>query len=122
MAVRTRRRGPMPKFVVPVSLAALAAGLLALGVLAARPDRPPLWEYAELTYDRRSVPVAPRPGWEEGMPKGLPVATRVTVGWRRAGALVEAAEWADLADRLGAPAGGDRLRVFDRLGADGWEV
>jgi hypothetical protein len=82
------------------------------------------WEYGELHY--RHVPKRAR-----GLPGGgkavLPEQT--TVRWVTAEGEVEATGWEDMAARLKAPAlkkkapaGADRLRVFNRLGADGWEL
>ncbi len=60
---------------------------------------------------------------------GLPLAPETSVTWDTAEDETTAAGWEDLAKRLKAPpprkdAPGplERLRVFDRLGADGWEL
>jgi hypothetical protein len=56
-------------------------------------------------------------------------SAKTTVTWATAGGEVEADGWEDLAKKLKAPAGRkgatetqQRLRVLNRLGADGWEV
>jgi hypothetical protein len=53
----------------------------------------------------------------------------VSVRWATAEAEAEGTDWADLGDKLKAPAAKKdaaavalKLRVLDRLGADGWEV
>lgn len=112
-------------------LAVLAVAALGLGLFVNRGpaapaigDRPVKFEYAELVYSDRFVAPAPQPGAFPG-----PGVRQVTVVWSTSQDEVEAKSWDDLADKLKAPApkkpGSEtvqRLRVFDRLGAEGWEV
>jgi hypothetical protein len=83
-------------------------------------DKPPKWEYAELEFSRVYIPGQPG--------AGRPVP-QVTVRWTMAGDEVEGSSWQNLADKLKAPAPKKeasvtqhKLRVFNQLGADGWEM
>lgn len=114
----------MPK----VHVISLVAGVLALGVFVSRGSSAPAdkgvrFEYGEIEYS--DVTVFPR--GQPGQPQ--PGVRRVTARWTTSGTTVEGAGWADLGDKLKAPAADKdasevalRLRVLDRLGADGWEV
>lgn len=115
--------------VVAVSL---VVGTLALGLLVPRgtsapalPDKPVRFEYAQLRYARTYA--APPGNPAPGAPPAVAVPV-VSVRWATADDLVEGTDWANLGDRLKAPAArregalAETLRVLDRLGADGWEV
>jgi hypothetical protein len=110
---------------LPLALA-VALGLFA-GRSPAAPalgDKPARYEYAELKYTTFRAP-AVQPG---GGPRvGVP---HVTIKWITADEEIDATEWEDLANKLKAPAakkdGGSvtqhKLRVLNRLSADGWEI
>jgi hypothetical protein len=113
-------------------IAALAiAGALGLGLFVNRGpaapnlgDKPVRYEYAELTFTLRFLAPAAQPGAPP--PQAVP---QVTVVWSTSQEEVKATGWEDLADKLKAPAAKKdgsptmhRLRTFDRLGQDGWEV
>jgi len=111
------------------NLSALALGLCA-GAGPAAPalaDKPPRWEYAELKFSRV---LAPPPGVVRQPGGGVPVAPQVVIRWSTAEEEVEEKGWEELADKLkapapkkeGSPATVHKLRVLNRLGADGWEV
>ena len=94
-----------------------AAVLLTAGVGLA--DKPGHFEHAELRCQRYMT--QPSGG-------GANVLT-VVVKWTTADGEIDASEWADLADKLKAPAAKKegspnmhRMRVFRQLGTDGWEV
>ena|SRR5947208_783602 len=110
----------------------LVAGALALGLVVPRgttapalTDKPARYQYAQLRYARTYVapPANPAPGAPPA-----PAVAVVSVRWATADDLVEGTDWANLGDKLKAPAAkregalAQTLRVLDRLGADGWEV
>ena len=113
--------------VVSLVVAALALGLLVpRGTTApALADKPVRYQYAQLRYVRTYVapPANPAPG----VPP-VPAVAVVSVRWATADDLVEGTDWANLGDKLKAPAAKregaltQTLRVLDRLGAEGWEV
>jgi hypothetical protein len=91
-------------------------------------DKPLRWEYAEL-HVQRSVAVRPLPIAPGGAAANPLPAPTVTVRWATGEEEVQAENWEQLADKLKAPAAKKegtatvhKLRVFNRLGADGWEV
>jgi hypothetical protein len=93
--------------------AALAAAVMAAPAPAGKAsDR---WEYAEAQF--------------RGIPKGFGERVQqYTAHWVTAEGDVKADTWKDLAEKLKAPAAkkaateeSHRLRVFNRLAADGWE-
>jgi hypothetical protein len=113
-----------------VLVVCLVAGALALGLFVPRGSSAPASagratvEYGELRYTANLLVREGQPG----QPKPQPVR-QVTANWYTAAGAVEAKEWKDLGDKLRAPGAKDdasplalRLRVLDRLGADGWEV
>lgn len=128
----------------------LLAGALALVTFVPRGttapalgDKAPRYEYAELTYNRVLLGPGGRgggfggggPGGGQfgGQPGGGggPAAGRVvgSIKWTTAEEEIEVQEWSDLADKLKAPApkkespqGVHRLRVLNKLSADGWEL
>jgi hypothetical protein len=113
------------------ALALFTAAALAAGPATGAPalgDKPPRWEYAELHVQRSAVirPLPIAPGGAAANP--LPAPT-VTVRWATAEEEVQAESWEQLAEKLKAPAPKKegtptvhKLRVLNRLGADGWEV
>src|SRR5262245_46331878 len=115
-----------------LSLALAVALFLIAGPAPAAPalgDKPVRYEYAELKYTRVFRAPAPPGG---GPPKGVagPAVPQVYVKWITADEEIDADEWDDLANKLKAPApkkdGGSatqhKLRVLNRLSADGWEL
>jgi hypothetical protein len=80
------------------------------------------WEYAELTY--RTSPGRPVVRTKDGTELPAVPAT-TTVRWALGDTEVEAKGWDDMAEKLKAPGkegAGQRLRVLNALGADGWEL
>jgi hypothetical protein len=105
---------------------ALVLGLAASGLAApGLPDRPPKWEYAELTY--RSVT---RPGGRgaDGDPVALAPPT-ITIRWITAAGELEVKGWDELATKLKATgfkkdtsASHQKIQVLNFLGSEGWEL
>jgi hypothetical protein len=90
-------------------------------------DKPPRWEYAEL-HVQRSVVLRPLPAPGGAAANPAPAPT-VIVRWATGDDEVQADSWEQLAEKLKAPAAKKegtptvhKLRVFNRLGADDWEV
>jgi len=86
-------------------------------------DRPARFEYAEVTFTRSIKQPAAQPGAAQARP-----IETTKVRWTTADEDVEADGWDELAAKLKAPAAKKeasdsqhQLRVFNRLGADGWE-
>jgi hypothetical protein len=99
--------------------AAVAAAAPALG------DKPPKWEYAELTY--RALPG--RPVGVDADGKEVPaVPASVSIRWVTGTAEVEVKSWDELAEKLRAPAmkkgtaAFQKIQMLNCLGADGWEL
>jgi hypothetical protein len=112
--------------VAPVVAALALALLVPRGTSApALADKPVRYQYAQLRYTctYAALPGNPAPG----APPAPSVAV-VSVRWATVDDLVEGKDWANLGDKLKAPAAkrvgplAQTLRVLDRLGADGWEV
>jgi hypothetical protein len=104
-------------------------------------DKPPRYEYAELTFGRVLPRQAqfggggpgggqfggqPGPGGRGG---GGPAQVSATIKWTTGEEEIEVEKWSDLADKLKAPApkkdspqGVHKLRVLNKLSADGWEM
>jgi hypothetical protein len=98
-------------------------------------DKPVKYEYAELTFGR----VLPRQAFGGGLGGGAggpgggggPAAGPVVapIKWTTGEDEIEVQEWSDLADKLKAPApkkespqGVHKLRVLNKLSAEGWEM
>ena len=108
----------------------LLAGLLGLAAPGqagpGSPDKPVKWEYAELTYRH----YAGHRGGVTAAGTFFPDQPDTEViRWVTAEGEVEAKGWADLAERLKAPAfkkegsaAYQRVQVFNHLGRDGWEL
>jgi hypothetical protein len=106
---------------------------VALGLFAPRgpaapalSDKPAKWEYAELKATRVMVAA---PGAPQQPGGGVPAIPQVTVRWTTAEEELEEKGWDELANKLKAPAPKKdgsvtlhKLRVLNRLGADGWEI
>jgi hypothetical protein len=129
-----------------VALFAIAA-VVALGLFVPRGssapnlgEKPVKYEYAELRYSRAfaappgmaGFPGGPGPGFP-GAPPAAPIAGPAAVQnslrWTTAQEEVVTKEWEELADKLKAPApkkespvNVHKLRVFNALSAEGWEV
>jgi hypothetical protein len=111
-------------------LVALALGMSAPRGSAAPAlgDKPVRYEYAELGFAR--VVRGPGAGANfGGQPGGAPVPARTTIRWTTGDEEIEVAEWSELGDKLKAPApkkdspeSVHRLRVLNKLSADGWEM
>jgi hypothetical protein len=102
-------------------------GLAASGQAApGSPGKPANWQYAELSY--RYIPAQGAGTAADGtVVPGRPAAE--VVRWVTAEGEVEAKAWADLAERLKAPAlkkdgsaAYQKVQVFNFLGSDGWEL
>jgi len=123
---------------------ALLAGALALVTFVPRGttapalgDKPVRYEYAELSYGR-ILPDQPQfggggrgGGQFGGQPGGGGPGGRVTttIKWTTGEEEVEVQEWSQLGDKLKAPApkkenpqAVHKLRVLNKLSADGWEM
>src|SRR5215213_8280619 len=105
--------------------AALAPAAPALG------DKPVRYEYAELQCSHFFRAVGqPLPPGAPGGKGGVARVPQVSVKWITADEEIEGTEWDDLANKLKAPApkrdGASviqhKLRVLNRLSADGWEL
>src|SRR4051812_14436672 len=88
-------------------------------------DKPPKWEYAELTY--RTVPG--RPGGVDADGKEVPATpASVSIRWISGAGEVDVKGWDELADKLKAPslkkgsAAYLKIQVLNFLGTDGWEL
>jgi hypothetical protein len=89
-------------------------------------DKPVRWEYAELHYAPESIE-----GGGSDI-RGNPQPARVipeTVRWIKAEEEIEGKSWDELAAKLKAPAAHKdaketthKLRVFNQLGTDGWQL
>jgi hypothetical protein len=118
----------------------LLAGALALVTFVPRGttapalgDKPPRYEYAELTFSQ--VPERQQvlggagqqgPGGRRGVGIG---GVSTSIRWTTGEEEIEVQEWSDLADKLKAPApkkesppSVHKLRVLNKLSADGWEM
>jgi len=122
------------------------AAALTLGLLVPRGpaapalgEKPVRYEYAELWTARTMVR---QPGMAKGGPGGalpapagpvqggiMPGVIETSVRWTTAEEEIEVKEWDELADKLKAPApkkaspgSVHRLRVLNKLAADGWEL
>ena len=81
------------------------------------------WEYAELSATTRRVAA-------QGVAGIAPaVLAEMRISWSTASGEIEATGWDELAGKLGAegakagaPTTVQRLRAFNRLGRDGWEL
>jgi hypothetical protein len=88
-------------------------------------DKPPKWEYAELSY--RSVPGRPAGTDEDG--KEIPaVPASMAIQWVTATGEVQVKGWDELADKLKATgfkkgsAAFQRIQILNCLGSEGWEL
>jgi hypothetical protein len=92
----------------------------------ALPDKPPKWEYAELTY-RTTLP---RAAGVDADGKEIPaVPAAVTVRWISGDGEVEAKSWSELAEKLRASrfkkdgsAAYQKIQILNYLGSEGWEL
>jgi hypothetical protein len=109
-----------------VALASLSLLALPTAAAPAPPDKPPRWEYAELSY--RTLPG--RPAGVDADGKETPATpSTVTVHWITKDAEMEAKGWADLAEKLKATtfkkegsAAFQKIQMFNLLGEEGWEL
>ena len=120
------------------------------GTAAPNPgEKPVRYEYAELQFSRSfggppggwpavGAPLPPAVAGPGGPGVGFPppalapapgMAANTTIRWTTAEEQVEVKEWSELADKLKAaepkkesPATVHKLRVLNKLSADGWEV
>jgi hypothetical protein len=117
------RRTTMKTFLALTSLALLSLPAVAAPTLA---DKPPKWEYAELTF--RST--AGRPARVD--PDGVPMATvqaTTTIRWITNDGEIDAKGWDELADMLKmkgfkkeGSAALQKVRMLNILGSEGWEL
>jgi hypothetical protein len=113
-------------------LVAVAVVLVASSGGTAAPalgDKAPRWEYAELNVQRTGVVIRPLPLAPGGAAPAAPAAVNLTIRWSTQDDEVTAESWEQLAEKLKAPASRKegtpnvhKLRVLNRLGADGWEM
>jgi hypothetical protein len=102
-----------------LAIAPVAAAAPALG------DKPPKWEYAELTF--RTLPG--RPAGTDADGKEIPATpASMAIRWINPTGEVEAKGWDELADKLKAPAlkkgtvAYQKLQILNHLGSEGWEL
>src|SRR4051794_12302639 len=88
-------------------------------------DKPPKWEYAELTY--RNLPGRPARSDTDG--NEVPaVPASVSIHWISGAGEVEVKGWDELADKLKAPAfkkgsfAYQKIQILNYLGNEGWEL
>src|SRR5262245_13140944 len=114
------------------TLAAFGALLFTFSPVPAAPalgDKPSKWEYAELNVARTTAagllirPVQP------GGAAAAPAPVEVTIRFATGDEEVTAKSWEELAEKLKAAAAKKegtptvhKLRVLNKLGADGWEL
>jgi hypothetical protein len=119
---------PLPERPVGTLLvsAMLLLGLSSAGSAApALGDKPPKWEYAELTF--RTMPGRSAGTDDDG--KEIPaVPASVSINWVTGAGEVEVKGWHELAEKLRATgfkkgsASFQRIQILNYLGADGWEL
>jgi hypothetical protein len=112
-------------------LFALAAALVVGSGGSAAPalgEKVQRWEYAELHVQRPVAPLRLAPGGAVANPPPAP-APALTLRWSTGDEEIQADSWEQLAEKLKAPASKKeptptvhKLRVLNRLGADGWEI
>jgi hypothetical protein len=114
----------------------LAAGAALLLIVSSSPaapalgDKPTKWEYAELNIQRSTTGgLLLRPIQPGGAAPAPAPAPEITIRFATGDEEVTARTWEELADKLKAPAAKKegtptvhKLRVLNRLGADGWEL
>jgi hypothetical protein len=112
-------------FAVAAALVGGSAGRAApaLGDKAAR------WEYAELHVQRPVNAIRILPGGAAPAVPAPAAPANMTIRWSTQDEEITAESWEQLADKLKAPASKKdgtpnvhKLRVLNRLGADGWEM
>ena len=109
----------------------LLSTFLILGVATASPaaptlpDKPPKWEYAELTY--RNIPA--RPGGVDADGKEIPpVPASVSIRWITGAGEMDVKGWEELAEKLKTPAlkkgsaAYVKIQILNYLGSEGWEL
>jgi hypothetical protein len=109
----------------------LLSAALFLGLAPAAPaaptlgDKPPRWEYAELSY--QAVPG--RPAFTDDDGKETPaVPPSVAIRWITGAGEVEVKGWDELANKLKAPAikkgsaAYQKIQMLNYLGSEGWEL
>jgi hypothetical protein len=113
----------MKTLVALASIALLPLPALAAPALA---DKPPRWEYAELSYRTTSG----RPGGFDADGTEVPATpSTVTVHWVTKEGEVEVKGWAELAEKLKAKgfkkegsAAYQKIQMLNILGEEGWEL
>ncbi|HEX3151905.1 MAG TPA: hypothetical protein VHR66_27785 [Gemmataceae bacterium] len=105
---------------------ALIAFELPTSAAPALGDKPVKWEYCELQMTRSLV--RPAPLGVAGGAAPVPAAIEFTIRFTTGDEEITVKTWEELADKLKAPApkkeateNVHRLRVWNRLGAEGWE-
>ena len=106
----------------------LTAVLLVASLSPAAPalgDKPPRWEYAELTFRTRAA----RPAGVDADGKEVAaVPATVSIVWITAAAEVDVKGWDELADKLKAPSlkkgtvAFQKMQILNFLGSEGWEL
>lgn len=111
----------------PVLLSAAALLGLATVALAAPAlgDKPPKWEYAELTY--RTLPA--RGGGVDADGNAVPATpASVSIRWITGAGEAEVKGWDELAEKLKAPTlkkgtiAYTKIQILNFLGSEGWEL
>lgn len=109
----------------PLCSALLLAIALVGTAAPALGDKPPKWEYAELTF--RNLPG--RPAGTDADGKEIPATpASVSIRWINPTGEVEVKGWDELADKLKAPAlkkgtvAYQKIQILNHLGSEGWEL
>jgi len=117
----------MRKPIVLLSLVMLSAcSPLTLAAVPAPSDKPVKWEYLEIAMRARG---AGRGAADEAQQFQPEQKSAAAIRLITSGEEIDAKSWEDLAEKLKAPppakeatTASHKLRVFDRLGSDGWEL
>jgi len=110
-------------------LLSLSSLLVLVGFISAAPalaEKPPRWEYGELSY--RTVPGRPA-GVDPDGNQIAAVPSSAVVKWISGAGEVEAKSWAELAEKLkalGSKKDGSavfqKIQFLNHLGSEGWEI
>jgi hypothetical protein len=109
--------------IVPLVAGALGFGLLVPRGTSAAVKPPVRYAFAELEQENGYPPPKPEPG------EGVTIGIEPSVTWLTSTERVEVQNWRELAKHLGIaqpdnllPPAVARLKVLEKLSADGWEI